>query len=44
MLPRVDMGELILEVMSWQPRFVQAFTAVSGGRTRLDDLHVTTRR
>lgn len=41
MLPRVDVGELILEVMSWQPRFVQAFTAVSGGQTRLEDLHVT---
>ena len=41
MLPHVDLGELILEVMSWQPRFVAAFTAVSGGQTRLADLHVT---
>ena len=24
-----------------QPGFVEAFTAVSGGRTRLGDLHVT---
>jgi hypothetical protein len=24
MLPRVDVGELILEVMSWQPAFVEA--------------------
>src|SRR5450759_3918147 len=38
---RVDVGELILEVMSWQPGFVEAFTAVSGGQTRLGDLHVT---
>ena len=41
MLPQVDVGELILEVMSWQPGFVEAFTAVSGGQTRLGDLHVT---
>jgi hypothetical protein len=41
MLPRVGLPELILEVMSWQPGFVGAFTAVSGGRTRLSDLHVT---
>src|SRR5215210_2602762 len=41
MLPRVDAGELVLEVISWQPRFVEAFTAVSGGAPRLGDLHVT---
>jgi TnpA family transposase len=41
MLPRVDVGELILEVMSWQPRFIEAFTAASGGESRLADLHVT---
>jgi TnpA family transposase len=41
MLPRVSVPEVILEVMSWQPGFVQAFTSVSGGRTRLADLHVT---
>jgi len=29
MMPSVDIGELILEVMSWQPRFLQAFTAVA---------------
>jgi TnpA family transposase len=32
---------VILEVMSWHPAFVQAFTSVSGGRTRLQDLNVT---
>jgi TnpA family transposase len=41
MLPRVDLSEVVLEVMAWQPRFVEAFTAVSGGGTRLDDVHVT---
>ena len=29
MLPRVDIGELILEVMSWHPEFVHAFTRSS---------------
>ncbi len=38
MLPRVDLPEVILEVMSWEPRLVDAFTAVSGGRSRLEDL------
>jgi len=41
MLPRVDLTEVVLEVMSWQPGFVAAFTAASGGRARLADLHVT---
>ena len=41
MMPQVDMGELILEVMTWGPDFLTAFTAASGGQTRLDDLHVT---
>gem|GEM_PF-1313830 len=41
MMPQVDVGELILEVMTWQPDFLKAFTAASGGQTRLDDLHVT---
>jgi len=41
MLPRVSVPEVILEVMSWLPGFVNAFTSVSGGRTRLADLHVT---
>jgi hypothetical protein len=41
MLPRVDLPEVILEVMAWEPRFVAAFTAASGGRTRLGDLDVS---
>lgn len=41
MLPRVDLPELILEVMSWCPGFVDAFTAASGGQPRMADLHVT---
>jgi hypothetical protein len=38
MLPRADLPEMILEVMSWEPEIAAAFTAVSGGRTRLEDL------
>jgi TnpA family transposase/tellurite resistance protein len=41
MLPRVDLPEVILEVMSWVPEFATAFTAVSGGRSRLEDLPVS---
>jgi TnpA family transposase len=40
-LPRVDLPEVILEVMSWEPGFVASFTAASGGQTRLEDLDVT---
>jgi len=35
MMPRVDLPEVVLEVMGWEPSFVEAFTPVSGGRTRL---------
>ena len=41
MLPRVDLPEVILEVMAWIPAFTSAFTSVSGGRSRLEDLHVS---
>lgn len=41
MLPTVDLPEVILEVMAWEPRFVAAFTAASGGQARLGDLHVS---
>ena len=41
MLPRVDLPEVILEVMSWAPELAAAFTPVSGGRSRLDDLPVS---
>ena len=41
MLPRVDLPELILEVMAWQPGFLAAFTLASGGTARLADLHIT---
>jgi hypothetical protein len=41
LLPRVDLPEVILEVMSWEPGFVAAFIAASGGQTRLADLQVT---
>lgn len=32
MVPRVDIGELILEVMSWLPGFVEAFTTPQEAR------------
>jgi TnpA family transposase len=41
MLPRVDLPEVILEVMAWVPEFTAAFTLASGGQTRLDDPHVS---
>ena len=41
MLPRVDLPEVILEVMSWAPELAAAFTAASGGRSRLEDLPVS---
>lgn len=41
MLPRVDLPEVILEVMAQHPGFVRAVTAASGGQSRLSDLHVT---
>lgn len=41
MLPRVGLPEVILEVMSWLPGVAESFTSVSGGRSRLDDLHVS---
>jgi TnpA family transposase len=41
MLPRVDLSEQILEVMSWHPPVAEAFTSVTGGASRLSDLHVS---
>ena len=41
MLPRVDLPEVILEVMGWQPGFVRAFTAAPGSQGRLADLDVS---
>jgi TnpA family transposase len=40
MLPQVDVGELILEVMAWHPAMVETFTSVTGGEARLADLPV----
>ncbi|WSC31992.1 Tn3 family transposase [Streptomyces sp. NBC_01768] len=40
MLPRVDLPEVLLEVLSWTGAD-QAFTSVTGGEARLKDLHVT---
>lgn len=41
MLPRVDIGEVIIDVMGWHRGFVEAFASASGGKTRLDDLDIT---
>ena len=38
MLPRFDLPELVLEVMSWHPQFVEAFTHTSGNEARVADL------
>jgi hypothetical protein len=41
MLPRVDIGEVILEVMGWVPEFGESLTAPSGGTSRMAGLDVT---
>src|SRR5712692_5670915 len=41
MLPRVDIGEQILEVLGWVPQFLESLTALSGGAARMADLNVT---
>lgn len=38
MLPRIELPELVLEVMSWHPSFVEAFTHTSGNEARVADL------
>jgi hypothetical protein len=38
MLPKIDLPELVLEVMSWHPGFIEAFTHVSGNDARVADL------
>ncbi len=41
MLPRVELPELLLEVMTWVPEFTAAFTPVLGGEAKLGDFHVS---
>jgi hypothetical protein len=41
MLPRVDIGEQILEVVGWVPQFLKSLSALSGGAARMTDLNVT---
>jgi hypothetical protein len=41
MLPRVDLPEVLLELMGWDPGFAGAFTSVSGSRSRLAELDIT---
>jgi hypothetical protein len=38
MLPRIDLPDLVLEVMSWHPQFVEAFTHTSGNEAHVADL------
>ncbi|MGW3473635.1 Tn3 family transposase [Saccharopolyspora sp. NPDC000995] len=40
MLPRVDLPEVLLEVLSWTGA-ADAFTSITGGEARLADLHIT---
>lgn len=37
MVPEVELPELVMEVMSWHPELVEAFTHVSGERARVAD-------
>jgi TnpA family transposase len=41
MMPQVDIGDLVMEVMGWHPGFVAAYTHVGGGGARMDDLPTT---
>ena len=41
MLPRVDIGDQILEVMGWVPEFMQSLTALSGGEPRMAGLDIS---
>jgi TnpA family transposase len=38
MMPEVDLPELVMEVMSWHPGFVESFTHVSGKSARVANL------
>jgi TnpA family transposase len=41
MMPRVDLPEMVLEVMSWLPGFAESFTHVAGTGARVADLGVS---
>ncbi|WP_267469125.1 Tn3 family transposase [Nocardia cyriacigeorgica] len=41
MMPRVDLPELVLELMSWCPEFAESFTHVAGTSARVADLGVS---
>jgi TnpA family transposase len=38
MLPKVPIGDVVLEVMGRYPAMVEAFTSITGGESRMDDL------
>jgi TnpA family transposase len=41
MLPRVDLSQIVLEVMGWEPGFVEAFRSWSGSDARLEGLDIS---
>lgn len=41
MLPRIDLSQIVLEVMGWKPGFVEAFRSWSGGDVRLEGLDIS---
>jgi hypothetical protein len=41
MMPRVDLPEMVLEMMSWLPGFAESFTQVAGTSARVADLGVS---
>lgn len=41
MLPQVDLSELVIETMGWEPEFVTAFRSWSGGNPSLDGLDLS---
>ncbi|WP_327120853.1 transposase [Nocardia sp. NBC_01730] len=41
MIPRVDLPELVLDVMSWHPEFGESFTHVAGTSAHVADLGVS---
>ena len=41
LLPRVELTEIVLEVIGWEPRFIEAFRSLSGSGSRLEGLDVS---
>ena len=41
MMPRVDLADVILDIMAWHPTFIDGFQQITGSGTRLADLHLS---